>query len=367
VEALYYHGTTWYLGKIQAVHPGEGFMYDVAYNDGDRELKVPEVNVRLVGGKDAPAPVAVAPQAPQAPSIQAVQAQYSVGDRVNALYDLSDWFPGTVAAAALNDGQWSYDVEYDDGDKEYKVAEVNVQRIDSPKPLAPTPVAPEVSGGEYQRGDRVQGYFEDLDVWFDGTVTETNADNTYFVNYDDGDEEAAVPMSRLRSIESVAEASVTPISTSKKNSTLPAPTPTPEPKFKVGDRVEGLFGGADSWYVGSVVAVARGPPALYSLHYDDGDRETEVPESLMRVTAPTVPSPAPTAAPEVRTTPEVPSPRRPSNVDTNLDSFLNDLSEDESTGALDGGPGVTLKQGAPPPADSSEGEDNDGYDEDFDA
>ena len=51
--------------------------------------------------------------------------------------------------------------------------------------------------------------------------------------------------------------------------------------FKVGDVVEGRFGGRDKWYSGKIEAV-HATKGTYDIRYDDGDRETGVVEKLIR-------------------------------------------------------------------------------------
>ena len=61
--------------------------------------------------------------------------------------------------------------------------------------------------------------------------------------------------------------------------TLASPPPA-APKFAVGDRVEARFEGKATYYAGKITEVTG---ATYSIAYDDGDRETDVAEDLIRV------------------------------------------------------------------------------------
>ena len=63
--------------------------------------------------------------------------------------------------------------------------------------------------------------------------------------------------------------------------TLASPPPA-APKFAVGDRVEARFEGKATYYAGKITEVTG---ATYSIAYDDGDRETNVEEDLIRVYA----------------------------------------------------------------------------------
>ena len=63
--------------------------------------------------------------------------------------------------------------------------------------------------------------------------------------------------------------------------TLASPPPAGgEPKFAVGDRIEARFEGKATYYAGNITAVTG---STYSIAYDDGDRETDVAEVLIRV------------------------------------------------------------------------------------
>lgn len=65
IEALYYNGSTYYKGKIKSVNCDKGsFVYNIQYNDGEKENKVPENRIKLsvdqqVTAAHAPAPLPV--------------------------------------------------------------------------------------------------------------------------------------------------------------------------------------------------------------------------------------------------------------------------------------------------------------------
>jgi hypothetical protein len=395
IEALYYSGTTWYKGKVQAVHvapPGIAgeFVYDISYDDGDRELKVPVASIRKIEAASSEvtstAKSAVPTTAP-AVDVPAVHAKFKVGDKVEGLYGGgSSWYPATVLKvhapkSSSNSECVKYLLQYNDGDREDNVWEVSVRSA-----VAATTVAvgsPRLSSNPatiseelvYAAGERVQGYFEDFASWYDGTVDKRNSDGTYLVRYDDGDVGEQVPAASLRKLPPAS----------------PRPAvPSAFAKYSVGDRVEGNFGKSGAWYLATVSAVTLSASLqhshVYALQYDDGDYESEVVDTDMRRApgASTVAggvAPAAAAAPSsssslpTATDVHVSPPRKTSLVDTNLDSFLNELSDDDDDvgiGGLDSGRGVTLKSGAGPsaPATASaenEGNEEDAYDEDFDA
>ena len=62
--------------------------------------------------------------------------------------------------------------------------------------------------------------------------------------------------------------------------TLASPPGGAAPKFAVGDRIEARFEGKATYYAGKITEVTG---STYSIAYDDGDRETNVAEDLIRV------------------------------------------------------------------------------------
>ena len=65
--------------------------------------------------------------------------------------------------------------------------------------LAPgLPIAPSSSARALRAGTRVWALYRSGDEWVEGVVAGSNGDDTWGVAYDDGDEEEAVPLARLR-------------------------------------------------------------------------------------------------------------------------------------------------------------------------
>ena len=53
------------------------------------------------------------------------------------------------------------------------------------------------------------------------------------------------------------------------------------PAYTVGDKIEARFGNGNQWYPGKVVDINE--DNTYALKYDDGDLESRVKESLIRL------------------------------------------------------------------------------------
>jgi hypothetical protein len=110
----------------------------------------------------------------------------------------------------------------------------------------------------FDKGDRVEGRFDETGEWFPGVIAVANGDTTYDIRYDDGDFEKAKTMSEIRRLKS----------------------------FRMGDRVVGNFDEAGVWFPGTIAAA--NDDGTYNIRYVDQDFEAGVDPSNIRETkAPT--------------------------------------------------------------------------------
>lgn len=141
------------------------------------------VALTLIGaGCSATTPPPAAPQA-QAPAVVAPVAKYPVGTKIEAKWKGGSYYKGTIAAFNA-DG--TYAVNYDDGDKEASVKEVNIKLQEA---------APAVS---YKVGDKVEAHWKGGQTWWKGAIAAVNANGTYNINFDDGDKETNLAASSIR-------------------------------------------------------------------------------------------------------------------------------------------------------------------------
>ena len=150
VSALYYNGSTAYPAVVTSIIPVEnGFAYDLLYDDGDREKRVVEPKITLRGAEAAATekvlPSLTLPPTESASSkvasvseskIKKPEAKFSKNLRVEGLYDGGPtWYAATVQAvhASADGNTFTYDLLYDDGDKEVGVVEEEVRAISSPR------------------------------------------------------------------------------------------------------------------------------------------------------------------------------------------------------------------------------------------
>lgn len=353
VEALYSDGN-WYPGRIALVRPND--LYDVMYDDGDSLTRLPTNKLRpLPTSQPASATSLALPQNSHASREvegetaagttsehgNASQESFAVGDRVLGQYADGSWYPGQVTAVAREGGLFWYDVLYDDGDRSTHLA---AEKVRAP----PAPTITRI----FHVGDRVESYFLAVDTWYAGAVHAVNGDGTYAIHYDDGDKESAVEGSRLRldaarSSSSSSVASSIPAAALPASAGIPSHAPAVAAKYNVGDSIEARYRSGEQWFPGKIASLKYVEGWRYAVQYSDGDFEDDVKEELVRE--------EPTRV-QPRKVEKAPAPA----VTTNLDSFLNELSDDDEPGGLDAGRPVQIGSNQSAPS-QSEFE----YEEDF--
>jgi Ca2+-binding EF-hand superfamily protein len=248
VEAKFKGGSKWFKGKITRVRPGG--TYDIRYEDGDEEQRVPKENLRVIGGKDKHA------------SAQA--DSHHVGARVEARYKGgSKWFKGKITRDR-RDG--TYDVEYDDGDSEKYVKKESIRVLEGER------VDPGGGGGskaddeELSEGTEVEAKFKGGSRWFKGKVTRVRPGGTYDVRYEDGDEEQRVPKESIRIVGGRKKDKVDRVEAGE---------------LRVGARVEARYKGGSKWFKGNITRDRK--DGTYDVEYDDGDSDKYVKKDSIRV------------------------------------------------------------------------------------
>ena len=260
-EALFGGAEQWY-GAVVAVAHDDG-TYDLAYDDGDEELRVSRAYIRA-------AVVAVVVGQEQMQQGQQVLEQSSssafvIGSRIEANFGArGQWFPGTVQSVSDGGGFQLFSVLYDDGDVEDRVA---VMDLREPSDAAAAAAAAVAVAGSHIVGDSVEGNFGGRGTYFHATISAVHDDDgTYDLKYADGDEEQRVDPSCIR-ISGDASAAAVAASGS----------------YSVGDFVEGDFGGRGMHFRATISAVHEDDGTSYDLKYADGDEEQRVDPSFIRM------------------------------------------------------------------------------------
>jgi hypothetical protein len=183
-------------------------------------------------------------------------AKFKVNDKVEGLFEGLHYFPGTITEVSKHGTisiDYLYTILYDDGDVEENVKESNIRILET------LPI--------FKVGDKIESYFDDYEGWYRGIVkelTRKHNQQTYYIVYDDGDEECYVLPSRLRFFQ-------------KYNGNFKF-------HYSINDRIEARFTGGKEWFTGKILNSYKdedyGP--VYDILYDDGDEEKKVKEINIR-------------------------------------------------------------------------------------
>ncbi|KAK7247647.1 hypothetical protein SO694_00125033 [Aureococcus anophagefferens] len=244
IEARYRGKSKYYPGKI-AKDNGDG-TYDIDYDDGESEKKVAEALIR--GGASKPSKPSAGGSGGAFPKGGAIEARYR---------GKSKWYPGKIGR---DNGDGTYDIDYDDGEQEKGVEEALI-RGGASKPSKPSAGG---SGGAFPKGAKVEARYRGKSKWYPGKIARDNGDGTYDIDYDDGESEENVAEELIRG---------------------GAATSGSGGAFAVGAEVEARYRGKSKYYPGKI-AKDNGD-GTYNIDYDDGEKESDVAEALIRASAAT--------------------------------------------------------------------------------
>eukprot|EP00903_Cladosiphon_okamuranus_P006154 g6055.t1 len=237
VEARYRgKGTKFYKGKISRVNSDDTF--DISYDDGDKETGIAKEHVRLLdlntsadsdGGRRAP-------------------VEFREGDKVEGNYrGRGRYYPGRITRVH-RDG--TYDIDYDDGERERMVEPSLVQ--------APQSKAERAGSDRLEEGTKVEARYKGRSRYYPGRITRVHHDGTFDIDYDDGERERMVEPSLVKALKSEKT----------------------ERRLEEGMKVEARYKGRSRYYPGRISRVHR--DGTCDIDYDDGERERGVSEDLIR-------------------------------------------------------------------------------------
>ncbi len=112
---------------------------------------------------------------------------------------------------------------------------------------------------QFKVNDNVVVNYKGTGKSYPGTITACNSGNTYDILYDDGERDVGVLASLIRL--SVQSTETSPL--------------------EVNDKVEGNYKGFGKWYTGKIVE-ADNTAFKYSILYEDGETETNVPRNRIK-------------------------------------------------------------------------------------
>ncbi|CAM9694653.1 unnamed protein product, partial [Pylaiella littoralis] len=243
VEARYRgKGTKFYKGKISRVNSDDTF--DIAYDDGEREIGIAAEHVRSLEPRSRPGDDRGGGDKP---------ATLMEGDKVEARYKgRSRYYPGRIARVH-RDG--TCDIDYDDGEKERMVEPALVRAVGDGQ-------AERVGSDRLEEGMKVEARYKGRSRYYPGRIARVHRDGTCDIDYDDGEKERMVEPALVRAVgDGQAER-------------------VGSDRLEEGMKVEARYKGRSRYYPGRIARVHR--DGTCDIDYDDGEKERMVEPALVR-------------------------------------------------------------------------------------
>ncbi|KAF0718327.1 hypothetical protein As57867_001761, partial [Aphanomyces stellatus] len=215
VEVRYKGKSKYYPGVISRV--GADNQYEINYDDGECETDVAQDLIQLIKKK---------PQSPIS------SMGWKIGQKVEARYKRRQkYYKGMIARIRSNG---TYDVEYDDGEREASVDKEMIRII-----------AEVVESPQFEEGDTIEAQYDGKQRFYPGVITRCRLDGSYDIKYEDGDTETFVAPELIR-----------------KRKPMPI-------HYAVDNRVEVVKGPKSM--VGTITKASSN--GMYSVLYDNGDKD----------------------------------------------------------------------------------------------
>ncbi|CAB1097207.1 unnamed protein product [Ectocarpus sp. CCAP 1310/34] len=242
-------GTKFYKGKISRVNSDGTF--DISYDDGEKEIGIAAEHVRSFESQR------------NADENHVIGSGMAKGDRVEVRYrgKGTKFYKGKISRV---NSDATFDVAYDDGEKEIGIAAEHVRSFESQRNADEN----HVIGSGMAKGDRVEVRYRGKGTkFYKGKISRVNSDATFDVAYDDGEKEIGIAAEHVRSLDR-------PTSAGGRGPGRRAPT------LMEGDKVEANFRGRGRFYPGRISRV--NVDGTFNIDYDDGEKEHGVTDDLIR-------------------------------------------------------------------------------------
>merc|ERR1719230_1009739 len=199
------------------------------------------------------------------------------GDKVEARHGGgSKWYPGTITRCRLNG---SYDIRYDDGDREQGVKADYVRGLDGDSKGGKggrddddeDDRGSRRGGGKLEEGQKVKCDFKGRGRYYPGKIARCRLNGTYDIHYDDGERETGVEKGMIRALDTEDDGDRRGGGRGGGGSSK---------KLEQGDKVEARHGDGSKWYPGTITRCRLN--GSYDIRYDDGDREQGVKADFVR-------------------------------------------------------------------------------------
>merc|ERR1719261_627831 len=232
VEARYQGRTKYYPGKIlRARISGK---YDIAYDDGEREMQVTRDMIRVLDGaqEEDECKDSAGDNLRDSDS-----AAVCIGDKVEAhCMGSKKLYPGVVFQ---DNRDGTYYVKFDNGLRDRDVPKSKLSKISGGGERT---VDDARSSLKLSEGDKVEARCKGSKKHYPGKIFMDNRDGTYDVKFDDGDRDREVPKTSIKKLGGRSVPEERPISGSRSSASQSGAT------LSAGTRVEARYQGRTQYY-----------------------------------------------------------------------------------------------------------------------
>ena len=155
----------------------------------------------------------------------------------------------------------TFDVDYDDGEKELGLTEDLIRLRDA----GDRPASPKKELSRLEEGAKVEANYRGRGKWYPGKIVRDRFDGTFDVDYEDGEKETRVDKDLIR----LRDAGASSSSSSKA-------------RLEEGAKVEANYRGRGKFYPGKITRVRAN--GTFDVDYEDGEKELGLTEDLIRLT-----------------------------------------------------------------------------------
>lgn len=285
VEVDYKGNGAFYPARIAACTSTGTF--DIVFDDGDREDNVPASRIRKPNAASATPAVDQTPEAPLPPksddTMSRTERGLTKGQDVEGNFGgKGKWYAGIIESCH-DDG--TFDILYADGDRERGVAQINIRAAVDTSRDSHNTAAGETAGdttSPFVEGEHVEVDYQGSGNWYSGKIAAVRSSGKYDIAYDDGDSEVGVAATRIRRCATKSDGAQ-----GLKPEATPVNVTQTDNSFRVGQEVEGNYGGKGKWYKGKIES--SNPNGTFDIVYNDGDRERGVAKEHIRLEGGEVP------------------------------------------------------------------------------
>ena len=177
-----------------------------------------------------------------------------------------------VIAFVRRDG--TYDVDYEDGDKDKGLSGNLIRRVEADDSIN----TPSISTLEL--GSKVEARYRGKGKFYPGKITRVRLNGTFDIAYDDGDKDVGISRDNIRVIEpnGIDDLSNAVLANGED---LAQDKSLKNEKLIVGTKIEARYGGKSKFYPGKISRVRLN--GTFDINYDDGSRELSISRDLIRV------------------------------------------------------------------------------------